>query len=297
MDATLTGRAPEELTITGRLQRYFRERPDLGVAAVYLFGSRAAGRAHRESDVDLGVLLRWNAKPLRRDRFEVRVRLAGELARLVTPGEPDVVILNDAPPLLGRHVVTSGARIFLADPAADHSYQRDVQLRAADLAPFLRRMRQLKLDFLDRRAGVMSPVVERLAELRRHLEHLRELRPRVTAGATLRRDLSLHNDVLYSLLTVCQVVIDVAGELSARRGLRFEDYTEAVRNLAAFPEIPPELAAALEPLPGFRNVLIHEYVTLDLDRVVEALERLDSIDAFAEAVRQIEAGAGAPSLS
>jgi uncharacterized protein YutE (UPF0331/DUF86 family) len=137
----------------------------------------------------------------------------------------------------------------------------------------------------------MSPVVERLAELRRHLDHLRELRPRVTGAAALRRDLSLHNDVLYSLLTVCQVVIDVAGELSARRGLRFEDYTEAVRNLASFPEIPPELVAALEPLPGFRNVLIHEYVTLDLERVVEALGKLDAIDGFGEAVRQIEADA------
>ena len=28
-----------------------------GVVAVYLFGSHAAGRAHRESDVDIGVLL------------------------------------------------------------------------------------------------------------------------------------------------------------------------------------------------------------------------------------------------
>jgi predicted nucleotidyltransferase len=151
MNATRTGRVPENLPMTGRLQRYFGEQPELGVAAVYLFGSHAARRAHRESDVDLGVLLRWSAKPERRDRFDVRVRLAGELARLVAPGEPDVVILNDAPPLLGRHIVVSGVRIYLADVAADHAYQRDVQLRAADLAPFLRRMRQLKLDFLDRR--------------------------------------------------------------------------------------------------------------------------------------------------
>lgn len=84
----------------------------------------------------------------------------------------------------------------------------------------------------------MSPIVDRLAELRRHLDHLREIRPRVTSAEALRRDLSLHNDVLFSLLTVCQLVIDLAGELSARRGLRFENYTDAVRSLAAFPERP-----------------------------------------------------------
>ena len=64
----------------------------------------------------------------------------------------------------------------------------------------------------------MTYLVERLAELRRHLDHLRELQPRVHGREALERDLSLHNDVLFSLLMVCQLVIDVAGELSARRG-------------------------------------------------------------------------------
>ncbi len=139
----------------------------------------------------------------------------------------------------------------------------------------------------------MSPVVERLVELRRHLDHLRELRPRVTGAAALREDLSLHNDVLFSLLTVCQLVIDIAGELSARRGLRFEDYTAAVANLSVFAEIPPAVVSELLPLPGFRNVLIHEYVALDLERVVDALGRLDSIARFAAAVREVEAGGSA----
>lgn len=48
----------------------------------------------------------------------------------------------------------------------------------------------------------MSHLVERLAELRRHLDHLRELRPRVTSAFQLERDLSLHNDILFSLLIV-----------------------------------------------------------------------------------------------
>ena len=57
----------------------------------------------------------------------------------------------------------------------------------------------------------MAHLIERLAELRLHLDHLRELSPRVP------------------------------------------DRT------------------ALEPLPGFRNVLVHDFVGLDLDRVVEAV--------------------------
>ncbi len=135
----------------------------------------------------------------------------------------------------------------------------------------------------------MTYLVERLAELRRHLDHLQELRPRVTDRFAIERDLSLHNDVLFSLLMIAQLVVDIAGELSARRGDQFEDYTEAVRNLARDARFPPDLVSELERLPGFRNVLIHEYVALDLDRVVEALNRLEPIAQFGEIVRRLEA--------
>ncbi|MGH7312175.1 MAG: DUF86 domain-containing protein [Candidatus Rokuibacteriota bacterium] len=137
----------------------------------------------------------------------------------------------------------------------------------------------------------MSPLAERLAELKRHLDHLRALRPRVSGPETLQRDLSLHNDVLFSLLTVCQLVIDVSGELAARRGERFEDYAGAVRSLAADPRFPPDLVRELERLPGFRNVLVHEYVALDMARVVEALDRLGPVEQFVGIARAlVEAG-------
>jgi uncharacterized protein YutE (UPF0331/DUF86 family) len=134
----------------------------------------------------------------------------------------------------------------------------------------------------------MTFLVERLVELRKHLDHLRDLRPRVPDRHALERDLSVHNDVLFSLLMIAQLVIDIAGELSARRGDRFEDYTEAVRNLGRDAVFPRAVVDELERLRGFRNVVIHEYVALDLDRVVEALDRLQPIERFIEIVRGIE---------
>ncbi|MFN8627424.1 MAG: nucleotidyltransferase domain-containing protein [Candidatus Binatia bacterium] len=112
--------------------------------SVYLFGSYSLGSAHRESDVDLGVLLRRAHYPTARERFEAGLQLAVEL-RPAIRREVDVVVLNDAPPLFARRIVTAGQRVFCADPEADHAFVRDVQLRAADVAPFLRRMQQLKL--------------------------------------------------------------------------------------------------------------------------------------------------------
>lgn len=135
----------------------------------------------------------------------------------------------------------------------------------------------------------MTYLIERVAELRRHLDHLRAIRPRVSGWQDLERDLSLHNDVLFSLLTVCQLVVDIAGELAARRGDRFEDYTEAVRQLARDPRFPSDVVARLEPLPGFRNIVVHEYVALDLRRVVEAMDGLEPVERFLEIVRAGEA--------
>lgn len=134
----------------------------------------------------------------------------------------------------------------------------------------------------------MTFLVERLVELNRHVEHLQTIAPRVPDRTALERDLSLHNDVLFSLLMVAQLVIDIAGELSARRGERFEDYTEAIRNLARDARFPADLVHSLERIPGFRNIVIHEYVALDLDRVIEALRTLEPVIRFVEIVRLIE---------
>jgi uncharacterized protein YutE (UPF0331/DUF86 family) len=136
----------------------------------------------------------------------------------------------------------------------------------------------------------MTYLIERLVELRRYLEHARTLQARVPDRFVLERNLSLHNDVLFTLLSLCQLVIDIAGELSARRGDRFEDYTQAVRNLARDERFPSPLVVALERLPGFRNVIVHEYVELDLDRVVEALNELGPIEQFMEIAAGLQAG-------
>lgn len=61
-----------------------------------------------------------------------------------------MVVLNDASPELGRAVVTRGVRVYCADPEAEHAFVRDVQLRAADLVPWLERMRRIKAQALVR---------------------------------------------------------------------------------------------------------------------------------------------------
>lgn len=131
----------------------------------------------------------------------------------------------------------------------------------------------------------MSYLAERLTDLRRHLDHLGELRGRVTGPGALRGDLSLANDVHHSLLISIQRLIDVAAELSTRRGLRFEDFQEAIRNLAIHEEFPDPLIRRLEPLPELRHTLI--YGSPEPERVVELLGKLDGLEKFSQGVTRV----------
>lgn len=80
------------------------------VVFAYLFGSRANGRPRPDSDWDVAVYLRPERTSA--ERFEVRLRLLADLDDL---GRVDVVVLNDAPPLLAHHVL-QGQRLLVRDP-------------------------------------------------------------------------------------------------------------------------------------------------------------------------------------
>ncbi|MEX2527825.1 MAG: nucleotidyltransferase domain-containing protein [Gemmatimonadota bacterium] len=132
------------------LSRYFRSARPPGVVAVFLHGSQATGTAHRESDVDVGVLLDPGVFPDRGHRSRMRVSLTAELIQLLGVNAVDVLVLNDVPPTLGRAVATRGILLFVADHEALREYELQVQLRAPDLERFLARMRPLMLKALQR---------------------------------------------------------------------------------------------------------------------------------------------------
>ena len=70
--------------------------------------------------------------------------------------------------------------------------------------------------------------------------------------------------------------------------LEYSDYREAVLSLGKLDGFETDLVNRLGLLPGFRNVLVHDYVSLDYERVVEALENMEPIEQFMRIVGKME---------
>ena len=82
------------------------------VLFAFVFGSRAKGTARPDSDLDVAVFL--DPQLTSQQRWDTRLKLHAELEDL---GPVDVIILNDAPPLLA-HRALLGAPIEIRDRTA-----------------------------------------------------------------------------------------------------------------------------------------------------------------------------------
>ena len=111
---------------------------ELGVLAIYLFGSQAENTSTKMSDTDIGVVLR-DPRQLKDDRSLYNA-LFIELQRVVKPGHAgkfDIVFLQKAPIPLQYNAITDGELLFEADPVKRADYEERVVDQYLDFKPIL----------------------------------------------------------------------------------------------------------------------------------------------------------------
>ena len=87
------------------------------------------------------------------------------------------------------------------------------------------------------------------------------------------------------LQLAAQNVLDVATHLVAGAGRDAPDYAGAIDQLGVLGVVPPEFAAQLRGLAGFRNVLVHEYVEIDTHLVYVNLQSgIADLQAYARSL-------------
>jgi len=114
-------------------------------------------------------------------------------------------------------------------------------------------------------------VLARLAHLSRALAQLERL-------AALPRS-QRASDVLYQLAAeralhiAAEAIFDIGHHVLAGRGLAVPArYRDVLPALARAGVVPPDVVERVEGLAGLRNLLVHDYVDVDVERLWELLE-------------------------
>jgi predicted nucleotidyltransferase len=114
------------------------------IAAVYLFGSLAAGTVTPLSDVDIAVLFDRNIE--RKDFKQLEGKLFLELSKRLQTDEIDLVILNTAPLSIRYGVLRERQLIYYSDKLQVIDFENETILAYLDFKPY---REELNREFLN----------------------------------------------------------------------------------------------------------------------------------------------------
>jgi uncharacterized protein YutE (UPF0331/DUF86 family) len=125
---------------------------------------------------------------------------------------------------------------------------------------------------------------ERIEVLERNIAELREF----SAAHSLhevQQTKNLEWALRYGLLETIQVIIDTTCHLTAIYSLGVpETYGECIELAAKYNYLDENLAKKLYGMVGLRNLLIHEYVRVDVKQLYDMLENINDFEQFLNTV-------------
>lgn len=119
-----------------RIASVLEPRPE--VLEAYLFGSYARGVAQSHSDIDIAVYIDKTA--IKKSAFGYRAQLTTELIAGLHSNDIDLLILNQAPPVLYYRVLCDGIRVLSRNLMATTTREGHVVSRYCDFVPQLAKM-------------------------------------------------------------------------------------------------------------------------------------------------------------
>lgn len=128
----------------------------------------------------------------------------------------------------------------------------------------------------------LSSRIKRLEENLRELRHFEDV-----TLSDLQEDRQKIWALRYGIQESIQAVIDIACAIVSWYNLGYpESYTDCFRVLHRHEILEKDLTERLIQAVGMRNVLVHEYLDVDDELVLNALERRTDFRAFVQALRR-----------
>lgn len=128
-------------------------------------------------------------------------------------------------------------------------------------------------------------IYSRLDGLRQVLVELRAALPDDAAALAAPENALNRRAVERCLYLAIQYVLDIGSHIVAAESWGLPgSYREVIEKLGDHGVLPREFARELAPMAGFRNILQHGYVQLDLEQLDRNARRFDDFRRFAECV-------------
>ncbi|MDI6891768.1 MAG: DUF86 domain-containing protein [Actinomycetota bacterium] len=90
-----------------------------------------------------------------------------------------------------------------------------------------------------------------------------------------------------NLQIAIQVCLDIGTHIISSLGLeRPKDYKDVFSILGKEGIIPSQFASKIAPMAGFRNILVHDYIEIDLNKVYSHLQKLEDFNRFAQYISE-----------
>ncbi len=274
----------------------FEQKNHENINLAYLFGSYAKGRITPLSDVDVGVLLDDKIDP--KVYFDIQLDLSDQLSSYLNK-EVEVVILNRADPRLSYQVMKYGKIVFEKDRNLKADFERKALNIYFDLKPMfdfyekklLERIKEGRFGktYRGSRNSSALRVAQggELVEPQRLEDYLKSLKEHQKATQDELED----SDVLLTyverkLQLAAQVSIDLGNHLISSFGFETpKDYKDIFEILAKEGVISKDLCSNMKKIAGFRNILVHDYLSIDVGKVADVLQYgLGDLEDFSTAI-------------
>ena len=123
-------------------------------------------------------------------------------------------------------------------------------------------------------------LTEKLKHLEENIKILQEIRESVTLEE-LKLNKRYEWEIRYGLLESIQIVIDIACKLSSQYNLgNPKTYRMCIELLEEHNYLDRGLAQKSIGMVGLRNLLVHEYIEIDEEKLYQFLDNLDDFIAF-----------------
>lgn len=131
----------------------------------------------------------------------------------------------------------------------------------------------------------MMELTEKLKHLEENIKLLKEIKNTVSLD-----DLKLNKryewEVRYGLFESIQIVIDISCKISSFYNLgNPKSYKECIELLVKYEYLSLEVSKKTISMVGLRNLLVHEYVQIDDEKLYQFLNYLDDFIEFVNEVK------------